>query len=642
MGETLPTRVLSALRRTIKSEVMIMRERYAKRALALLLAALLLAAFAGCGQGTEASAASASAAPAALEPSAQAAEDSQPAPEEPEDDGITRITLADGDIQIDGKGAGVEMGLDKVTIKSGGVYYLTGTLTNGRVVIKANPSDAVELVLDGVNITSAGNDAIFCKKAGTLQITLAEGSENYLTSGSQDFLDAFLRGETYEPVDDETLVLDEAGNPVETEPEDEPEPEEEAESSEEGGFRSLLIKSQKAAVYSKAPLYITGDGSLTVKGYINHGIQSRQALLLDTANISLESIGDGIKAKDLVTIDSGTYDIHSYGDAISTDHDMDIKGGAIRIFTGDGAESVEMKTEFGFGGPWGWNRDLDDTATGSQKGVKAEGKLTISGGEITVDAADDAIHCGTLATITGGTLELASGDDGVHSDQELVFEGGTVNVSYCYEGVEAPHITVNDGDISVTTNDDGFNAGGDAWEELPTVTINGGNVYVNASGDGLDSNGDLTINGGVIRVDGPSDSMNAALDTGAENGGKLLVNGGELIAIGLSGMMEVPEAESEQVSISVVFTTYFGEDSEILVTDSSNKEVLRFTAIKRGNAVQVSGPQFKLNETYTFTCGDESIDIEVTANNAGNRRGFGGPGGGPGGFGGPPGGPPGR
>ena len=613
-----------------------MRESYVKRALALLLAALLLTAASGCGQGTGESAAPESAASSLPEPSAQTVEASEPVPQEPEDDGITRITLADGNIQIDGKGAGVEKGLDKVTIKSGGVYYLTGTLTNGRVVIKANPADAVELVLDGVDITSAGNDAIFCKKAGTFQITLAEGSENILTSGSQEFLDAFLRGETFEPVDDETLILDETGNVVEQEPEDEPESEEEIVSEEE----DLLLKSQKAAIYSKAPLYITGGGSLRVKGYIKSGIQSRQALLLDAAEISLESIGDGIKAKDLITIDAGAYDIRSYGDAISTDHDMEIKGGVINILTGEGSASVEMKSEFGFGGPWGWNRDLDDTATGSQKGIKAEGYLTVSGGEITVDAADDAVHCGTLATFSGGALELASGDDGVHADQELVFDGGTVHVSYCYEGIEAPHITVNDGDISVTTNDDGFNAGGDAWEELPTVTLNGGNIYVNSAGDGLDSNGDLTINGGVIRVDGPSDSMNAALDTGAENGGKLLVNGGELIVLGLSGMMEVPEEASEQVNVSVVFTSYFGEGSEIVVTDSSDKEVLRFTAIKRGNAVQVSGPDLKLNETYTFTHDDESLSIEVTANSTSNRRGFSF--GGPGGFGGPPGGPPAR
>ena len=160
-----------------------MRLIFRRRALALLLAALLLtAALSGCGE-TAGEPSESVPQTAVTAPAESAAPQETPAPEEPEDDGVTWITLADGEIKIDGKGAGVEQGLDKVTIKSGGVYHLTGTLTNGRVVIKANPDDAVELILDGVDITSQGNDAIFCKKAGTLRITLAEGTENSLTSG---------------------------------------------------------------------------------------------------------------------------------------------------------------------------------------------------------------------------------------------------------------------------------------------------------------------------------------------------------------------------------------------------------------------------------------------------------------------------
>ena len=57
---------------------------------------------------------------------------------------------------------------------------------------------------------------------------------------------------------------------------------------------------------------------------------------------------------------------------------------------------------------------------------------------------------------------------------------------------------------------------------------------MNAGGDGLDSNGSITINGGVIYVDGPTNAGNAALDMGTE----MLVNGGTVVAAGSTGMDE--------------------------------------------------------------------------------------------------------
>ena len=586
------------------------------KALALLLAAAMALSLCACGAPVTSDAQSTDSSVESVPAATEAVQEVVP-----EDDGITRITLADGNIQIDGKGAGVDEELDKVTIKSGGVYELTGTLESGRVVVKTNPDDVVELILNGVDITSAGNDAIFCKKAGAFKITLAEGTENTLTSGGPEFLEAALAGEPLTPVDDEATEAAE-------------ETDDETDAVEE----DLLPKSQKAALYSKAPMYITGTGSLTVKGYINNGIQAKPDLTIDTANITVESTGDAVKSKGAIDISSGVYDIHAYGDAIDTDGDLTISGGEFTILTGDGSAAVTMKTEFGFGGGpgrWNWNNfDMDDTDMGSQKGLKAEGALTVSGGTFSIDSADDGFHCGSAALISGGNLEIASGDDGVHSDDTLDITGGTVTVSYCYEGVEAPHITVEDGDISVTTTDDGFNAGGDITGS-PSVTINGGNIYVNAGGDGLDSNGDMTINGGVIRVDGPSDSMNGALDIGSESGGKLLVNGGELLAVGTSGMLETPEKESEQVCLTYVFTSYMPEGTEMVISDSEGTEIFRFTTIKRANAVTVSSPAFKLNETYSFTYGETTETLEATSMSTSNQGGW-GFGGGPGGMGRPP------
>lgn len=64
-----------------------------------------------------------------------------------------------------------------VTIKAAGVYVLSGTLTDGTIVVDAGDDDKVQLVLDGVSITAADYAAIYAKNADKVFVTLAEGAE---------------------------------------------------------------------------------------------------------------------------------------------------------------------------------------------------------------------------------------------------------------------------------------------------------------------------------------------------------------------------------------------------------------------------------------------------------------------------------
>ena len=104
----------------------------------------------------------------------------------------------------------------------------------------------------------------------------------------------------------------------------------------------------------------------------------------------------------------------------------------------------------------------------------------------------------------------------------MLIKNGTVVVERSYEGIEGTTITVDGGDITVTSSDDGVNVagdgtstetadtdmgggmGGEAANEANQLTINGGTLLVNADGDGLDSNGYATITGGTITVNGPT------------------------------------------------------------------------------------------------------------------------------------------
>ena len=94
------------------------------------------------------------------------------------------------------------------------------------------------------------------------------------------------------------------------------------------------------------------------------------------------------------------------------------------------------------------------------KGLKAANSLLISGGNITINSADDAIHSDVSVIMNGGVFVIASGDDAVHAEDTLTITAGKIEISECYEGLEALHIDVQGGDIRLVASDDGLNAAG--------------------------------------------------------------------------------------------------------------------------------------------------------------------------------------
>lgn len=80
---------------------------------------------------------------------------------------------------------------DGATITEAGAYVLTGSLSNGSVVVRA-PGAAVTLVLDGVDIANSSGPAILFEDVAEAAVVLAEGSSNVLTDGGASELDAAL------------------------------------------------------------------------------------------------------------------------------------------------------------------------------------------------------------------------------------------------------------------------------------------------------------------------------------------------------------------------------------------------------------------------------------------------------------------
>lgn len=500
-----------------------------------------------------------------------------------------------------------------VMIADEGTYIISGTLEDGQIIVNADGTDKVQLVLNGVDITSATSAAIYVLEADKVFITLAEGSENTLVNGGE-----------YVDIDDSSI---------------------------------------DAVIFSKQDLTFNGSGSLSVTANAGHGIVGKDDVKFAGGAYDITAASHGICANDSIRIASGSFTVKAGKDGMQAENSDDSSLGYIYIASGtfrieaegdginagpllriDGGE-FDLKTGGGSSGgiSLAYSASYSYSTDESQKGLKASGDILLNDGTFTIDSYDDGIHSNAGIEINGGTYKITTGDDGAHADGSLTVNAGTISVAKSYEGLEGLTITVNGGDISVVSSDDGFNAAGgndasgfgarqDRFSTSSSsayLEINGGNVSVDASGDGLDSNGNLMITGGTIYVSGPTNSGNGALDCG--DNATATITGGTIIAAGASGMAETFGSSSTQCSILLNFTTQ-SAGTTIEIEDSDGNVLLSWESEKSYSSVVISCPELSVGSTYTVTAGSysEEVTLSSTVYSSGGGMG-GGMGGNPGG-----------
>ena len=522
-----------------------------------------------------------------------------------EESGAVYVTLSDDGIT--GETDGVVINGQTVTITAEGTYIFSGTLSEGQIVVDADNAK-VQIVFDNVDITCASSAAVYVKSAEKVFVTLAEGSQNTLRNTDE-----------YVAIDDNNI---------------------------------------DAVIFAKSDLTLNGTGSLTIISAEGHGIVSKDDLKITGGTYDITAAGHALSGKDSVRIADGTFiltaekdgihaenaddeekgyiyiadgdfTITSDGDGMDASNIVQIEDGTLDITAGGGAanslKTHESDVPGGPGGgmpqngerpdgesmpqmgekPDGENMPHDtttDESGTSTKGIKAGGGMYLNGGTYQIDSADDSIHSNANITIADGTYTLATGDDGVHADDALIVNGGTITVTESYEGLEGLTVTINDGTIDITASDDGINTAGEKME------LNGGYIHILAGGDGVDSNGDLTINGGEIYIDGPSDNGNSAIDYGDRS--SAYVNGGTLVAIGSSGMAEVMSDSSKQKVLMVKLGEQM-EAGNVVLTDSEGNVIVSYTALKTYDCVIISTAEVESGATYTLTT--SGTTTEVTA-----------------------------
>ena len=566
-----------------------------------------------------------------------------------EESGAVYVTLSDDGIT--GETDGVAINGQMVTITAEGTYIFSGTLSEGQIVVDADNAK-VQIVFDNVDITCASSAAVYVKSAEKVFVTLAEGSQNTLRNTDEyvaiddNNIDAVIFAKsdlTLNGTGSLTIISAEGHGIVSKD-----------DLKITGGTYDITAAGH--ALSGKDSVRIA-DGTFILTAE-KDGIHAENAddeekgyIYIADGDFTITSDGDGMDASNIVQIEDGTLDITAGGGAANSlkTHESDVPGGPGGGMPQNGekldGESMpqmgekpdgENMTEMGKR-PDGTTppekpsqtdqsdtadetaapdnatdhqsssaETTEDTTTDesgtSTKGIKAGGGMYLNGGTYQIDSADDSIHSNANITIADGTYTLATGDDGVHADDALIVNGGTITVTESYEGLEGLAVTINDGTIDITASDDGINTAGEKME------LNGGYIHILAGGDGVDSNGDLTINGGEIYIDGPSDNGNSAIDYGDRS--SAYVNGGTLVAIGSSGMAEVMSDSSKQKVLMVKLGEQM-EAGNVVLTDSEGNVIVSYTALKTYDCVIISTAEVESGATYTLTT--SGTTTEVTA-----------------------------
>lgn len=348
----------------------------------------------------------------------------------------------------------------------------------------------------------------------------------------------------------------------------------------------------KGAIYSRADLIFEGSGILNLTANFGDGIIGKDDLKLKSGVYNITSKDDGIRGRDSVYLKNGQFSINSGADAIKTTNDLTRGKGFVLVEDG----SYYLKS--------------------GAKGIKSVVNTIIYGGYFNIDSYDDAIHSDNYIGITDGHIVINSGDDAIHANRELIIDDGRIDIKKGYEGIEAQVVTINGGDISISAIDDGINAGAGADlsslnrpgankftknDENAILSINGGKIYINASGDGVDSNGYLYFNGGTTIIDGPTNDKNGTLDAGLG----ITMRGGEVIALGSSGMAETLGKNSTKNSVSIYFDAPQLANTKIEVKDERGSVIASHVSAKTFSYLVIGTDKFISTETYTLYINDE-------------------------------------
>ena len=493
-------------------------------------------------------------------------------------------------------GGGLTLEDDVVTITSPGTYEVSGSSETGKIIVDTDTTGTVHLILKDVSLTSSDGPVLTVTNADSTVVEVAENTTSTITVSGQN--------------------------------EDE----------------------KDSAIYAKDDLTITGSGTLVITSSDGDGIHANDSLVVENTTLNITSGDDGIDASDDINItnanitilagggyENGTSKQDEFGQMPNMndrpqddgnrpeefDPNSEEKGDRPQDF--DPSQQGDMSDDMTMKGPPQRDDDFnpeegkepptqneesteEDSDTTKSKGIKNGLSLNITDSTLSINSSDDAINCESDIVISNSTLTISAGDDAIHSDASLTIDSD-ITIEHSYEGLEALNLTINSGNITVTSSDDGINtvdgsATNDMQADSSILTINGGNITVYAEGDGVDMNGNGEMNGGTLTIYGPQNGGNGALDFN----GTFNVNGGTVLAGGASGMAVTP-SETSTVNILMIDAT-----GDIEIKDSDGNICFSYSSEKSYQNLVIASSDLELNKEYTiYEDGEERETITLTS-----------------------------
>jgi hypothetical protein len=294
---------------------------------------------------------------------------------------------------------------------------VSGTTENGTLKIYGNHK--IWLYLNGINITNPSGPAINIQNRQKVSVHLVSGTENSL--------------------------------------------------ADEASYEYPSGEDAKGTFFSKGAIYFFGCGTLTVTGKYAHAIVVDNDFEIESGKITIaEAVKDGIHANDYIYVRGGTINITSNGDGVQSENSLvHIFGGKITIKT-TGVKSHGISSADSTVISDNANVKIETFGNGA-KGIKSDGFIAIKGGTTDIKTSGSShidnstnppdtssatgIKANSSMEISGGTLAvkvLGVGTKGVNVSENLTISGGDIKIEANDDGIKVHgNLLVNNGNLCV-------------------------------------------------------------------------------------------------------------------------------------------------------------------------------------------------
>ena len=427
-------------------------------------------------------------------------------------------------------------------------YTLSGESTDGEFYMSGSYKATVEL--NGLTLTNTtpvkSGAAVHIQNGKRIKVKVCNGTVNTLTdaaSGSQEGC-LYIKGHAEFAQKGTLNIIGNVKHGIKT--------------GEYFTLKNSTINITKAVGdgINCAQYFQMTSGTITISGIGDDGIQC------DIDNTTTGSTGETTDHEDEdsgnVYLEGGDITINVTADAtkaINAEGDIRATGANITATTSGGGvwDTDDKKTKSSSCLSADGNMIISGgtlvlTSTGAGgKGINVDGNFTATDGSVTINTSGNAVvasSTGTLSVVTSSQQldrydsDYKSSPKGIKVDGAIVIsDNAVINVTTTGaggEGIESKSsIDITGGQTTIYATDDGINASKNtSTGGSGDLTINGGYVYSKSSGnDGIDCNGNCYIKGGLVYAIGTT-SPEKSIDANTEEGKKLYITGGTIIAVG--------------------------------------------------------------------------------------------------------------